>query len=81
MMQRTQILLSPSDHRRARKRAAELGISLAEYVRRLVQRDLQGPEPQGDVTALFALGRSSGSDVATRKDAYVGEAVRPRRAR
>lgn len=75
MMQRTQILLSPSDHRRARRRAAELGISLAEYIRRLVERDLRGPEPTADVTALFALGGSGGSDVAAEKDVYLGDAV------
>jgi hypothetical protein len=80
-MQRTQILLTPNDHRRARRRAAELGISLAEYIRRLVERDLRGPAPETDVTALFALGRSAGSDVATHKDSYVGEAVATDRPR
>lgn len=82
MMQRTQITLDPTEHRRARRRAAELGISLAEYVRRLVRQDLEGPAVPGDVTALFALGDSGGSDVAAAKDAYVAEAVardRPRR--
>jgi len=81
MMQRTQILLTPDDHRRARRRAAELGISLAEYIRRLVERDLRGPIPEADVASLFALGRSGGSDVAANKDAYVAEAVEADRAR
>ena len=75
MMQRTQVYLDAVEHRRARRRAAELGISLAEYVRRLVRQDLEGPRAGRDVTGLFALGDSGGSDVATAKDAYVAEAV------
>jgi hypothetical protein len=75
MMQRTQITLDPAEHRRARKRATELGISLAEYVRRLVRQDLESPTAKGDPTSLFALGDSGGSDVSRAKDAYVGEAI------
>ena len=75
MMQHTQITLDPAEHRRARRRAAELGISLAEYVRRLVRQDLEGPTVHGDPTSLFALGDSGGSDVATAKDVYVAEAI------
>jgi hypothetical protein len=78
MAQRTQIYLPPEEHRRARRRASEQGISLAEYVRRLIRRDLDQPARSADVTGLFALGDSSGSggsDVANEKDRYVGEAV------
>lgn len=75
MMQRTQVLLEPSEHRRARLRSAELGISLAEYIRRLVRRDLGGPSAAADASRLFALGDSGGSDVATSKDEYLGEAI------
>ncbi len=75
MMARVQIALSPEDHRRARARAGELGISLAEYVRRLVAHDLGSGGPHVDASALFDLGDSGGSDVATEKDRYVGEAV------
>jgi hypothetical protein len=86
MMSRTQIALAPEDHRRARRRAAELGISLAEYVRRLVQRDASGPRPNASPTAVFDLGDSGASDVARHRDEYVGAAVaaralgRPRRS-
>jgi hypothetical protein len=79
MMQRTQISLEPTEHRRARLRASELGISLAEYIRRLVRRDIGEQAIGRDVSALFALGDSGGSDVAGNKDAYVGEAVADRR--
>ncbi len=74
-MQRTQVYLEASEHRRARRRAAELGISLAEYIRRLVREDGEGPRTRRDVTALFDLGDSGGSDVGMAKDAYLGEAV------
>jgi hypothetical protein len=76
MAQRTQISLPPEDHRRARARASELGISLAEYIRRLVARDLRGVREPAPVDALFGLGSSGdGADVSAHKDAYVGEAV------
>jgi len=39
MMARTQITMQPEIQRRARQRASDLGVSLAEYVRRLVARD------------------------------------------
>ena len=74
-MQRTQVLLDPTEHRRARKRAAELGISLAEYIRRLVRDDLSGPIRPGDVSAILDLGDSGGSDIASDKDRSIGEAL------
>lgn len=75
MTQRTQISLPAEDHRRARARASDLGISLAEYVRRLVARDLGAGVTPAGAEALFDLGSSGGSDVAANKPAYVGEAL------
>lgn len=75
MMARVQIALSVEDQRRARARAADLGISLAEYVRRLVARDLGETRATNDPHALFDLGDSGGSDVAHEKRRYVSEAV------
>ena len=75
MMSRTQITLEPETQRRARRRANDLGISLAEYVRRLLERDLGGPAIQTDPTLVFDLGRSSGSDIAKQKDAMIAEAI------
>ena len=75
MMMRMQISLPPQEHRRVRARAAELGISVAEYVRRLVSRDLGEERGASDSTALFDLGDSGGSDVARDKHRYVGDAV------
>ncbi len=75
-MIRTQIAMDPEQHRAARRKAADLGLSLAEYIRRLVDRDLPQPEPRrGDMSRLSGKGNSAGSDVAGHKDEYIGEAV------
>jgi hypothetical protein len=52
-----------------------LGISVAEYVRRLLMRDLGDDRAPSDPNALFDLADSGGSDVARNKHRYVGEAV------
>lgn len=75
MIQRTQITLDAEEHRRARRRAGELGISLAEYIRRLVREDLGGRQTVNDVSGIIGLGDSGGSDIARHKDEYVGDAV------
>lgn len=82
MMSRTQISLPPEEHRLARRRASELGISFAEYVRQLVRRDLDEPaRPNVDISVLFDLGDSGGSDIAQHKDEYIGEAFEAIRRR
>lgn len=75
MVSRAQITLGDELHRKARERAAQLGVSLAEYLRRLVTRDLERPETQVDVSLVFDLGSSAGGDIATDKDAMLGEAA------
>jgi hypothetical protein len=74
MMVRTQITLESELQRQARRRASEMGVSLAEYVRRLVARDLARPKQKGDVSSIFDLGSSGGSDIAVNKHAMVAEA-------
>jgi hypothetical protein len=74
MMARTQITLEAETQRRAQKRASELGVSMAEYVRRLVARDLARPETSADPAAVFDLGRSEGSNIAAGKDAMIAKA-------
>lgn len=74
MMSRTQISLDSEAHRRARKRADDLGVSLAEYVRRLVDRDLGASRKMSRPSAVFDLGSSGGSNVARNKDAMIAEA-------
>jgi hypothetical protein len=74
MMARSQISLEPEIQRRARQRASDLGVSLAEYVRRLVARDLGGASVKADPARVFDLGKSSGSDIAKDKRAMIAEA-------
>jgi hypothetical protein len=87
MMARTQITLDPEIQRRARQRARDLGCSLAEYVRRLVTRDLGNPHVKADPSIIFNLGNSGGSDIAHHKDEMIGKAFdalnpkTPRKAR
>jgi hypothetical protein len=75
MMVRTQILLDAEEHRRAKLRAAELGISLAEYIRRVVGDDLATPAAKVDASEIIGLFGSGGSDIARHKDAYLAEAL------
>lgn len=75
MVARMQVTLRPDEHRRAKAKAAAAGVSLAEYIRRLVAADLGDPQPSADVSALFVIGDSGGSNIARLKDGYVGDAV------
>jgi hypothetical protein len=75
MPSRTQITLTPEQHRRARVKSSTLGISLAEYIRRLVDADLGGRSNRPDVAKVFDLGESGGSDVAADKDRMLADAL------
>lgn len=74
MMARTQITLEREMQRRARQRANDMGLSLAEYVRRLIARDLGGLQTVTNAKAVFDLGASGASDVAGNKDAMIAAA-------
>ncbi len=86
-MPRMQITLDPELQRRARQRATDLGCSLTEYVRRLVARDLGERKTKADVSMIFNLGNSGGSNIAKDKDEMIGQAIeavhgmRPKRPR
>jgi hypothetical protein len=78
MNARAQITLDPEMQRRAQARAAELGISFADYVRRLVAEDLGPPKPErkADISVLFDLvDEGPPTDIARDKDKMVGQAV------
>ena len=76
MNARTQITLDPAMQRRARAKAAELGISFAEYVRRLVANDLGGPRSKADISIVFDLvDEGPPTNIARDKDKMIGEAV------
>ena len=65
--------------RRARQRANALGVSLAEYFRRLVARDLARPETAARRGRVFDFGSSRGSDVASQKDSMIARAFQSTR--
>jgi len=76
MNARTQITMDPETQRRAQAKAAELGISFAEYIRRLVAQDLGAPKPKADITCFFDLvDEGPPTDIARDKDKMIGEAV------
>ena len=76
MNARTQISMDPEMQRRAQAKAAELGISFAEYVRRVIAQDLGAPQPKADISMIFDLGASEEpTDIARDKDKLLGEAV------
>jgi hypothetical protein len=74
MMSRTQITIESEFQRRARRRANDLGVSFAEYIRRLVERDLSQPKQVVGIEALFDLGSSGGSNIAKHKHEMIEEA-------
>jgi len=76
MNARTQITMDPEMQRRAQAKAAELGISFAEYMRRLVAQDLGEPKPKADISIMFDLiDEGPPTDIARDKDKMIGEAV------
>jgi hypothetical protein len=76
MNARTQVTLDPEMQRRAQAKAADLGISFAEYVRRLVAHDLGAPKPKPDISIMFDLvDEGPVTDIARDKDKMIGEAV------
>ena len=76
MNARKQITMDPDMQRRAQAKAAELGISFAEYIRRLVAGDLGERKPKADLSVVFDLGASEEpTDIARDKDKMIGEAA------
>ena len=76
MNARMQITMDPDMQRRAQAKAAELGISFAEYIRRLVAGDLGERTPKADISAVFDLvDEGPQTDIARNKDKMIGEAV------
>lgn len=75
MVVRTQISLDSEVHLKAKRKAAGMGVSLAQYFRTVIGRDLAEPADAPDVTAVFDLGTSGISEVSENVDRYVGEAV------
>lgn len=76
MYSRMQITLDAQTQRRARVKAAELGVSFAEYVRKLIAQDLGEAKPKADISVIFDLvTEGEPTDIARDKDKLIGEAV------
>lgn len=76
MNARTQITMDPETQRRAHAKAAALGISFAEYVRRLVHQDLGEGTAKADISVIFDLvTEGEPTDIARDKDRLIGDAV------
>jgi hypothetical protein len=76
MNARSQITMDPELQRRAQAKAAELGISFAEYIRRLIAGDLDEPRAKPDITSLFNLiDEGPPTNIARDKDTMLAEAV------
>ena len=78
---RTQIDLESEQHALVKRKAADLGVSMAEYIRRLVERDLAQTGPGSDISAIFGIGDSGGSDIAVDRKGATAEAIAARAAR
>ncbi len=76
MMVRTQISLDDADLQLAKRRAGELGISLAELIRRALRKELGTAEKPNGISAIFGMitgpvantGTSIDEDVADHLD-------------
>lgn len=81
MNARIEICLNSKLKRVAGERARALGISFAEYVRQLIERDLRSRHVVISRADLFDPGSSDGSGVAKNKRAMLSEALASRRRR
>ncbi len=76
MATRMQVTFDREQHHLAAAKAAVLGVSLAEYIRRVVANDLADEEEAaGSISEIFGIGDSGGGDVARHADEYLGEAL------
>lgn len=69
------IVIPDHHHAEAKRKAARDGISLSEYIRRLVARDLEPEGPSGDPSVIFGLFDSGGSRIADGKQAMISETI------
>jgi len=76
MPSRVQITVDPDVAHRAQERARARGLSFAEYVRRLIDKDLGEPEASADPRVIFDLVTAGErTDIARDKDRLIGDAV------
>jgi hypothetical protein len=76
MTSRMQISLDPDLRLRATRKAAKQGVSMAEYVRRAIERDLGGAQAKADISSTFDLGSSAEpTDVGENKKSMLAESL------
>jgi hypothetical protein len=68
--------MDPEMRRGAHAKAAGLGLSFAEYVRRLVAKDLGEAKPKPEIAIMFDLvDYGKPTNIARDKDKMIGDAV------
>ena len=72
---RTIITLPDHMHARAKQRAAELGISFAEFARRLFEKELDTAMPQGGIDSICGMVDGAAFDMARDGERIVAEAT------
>lgn len=72
---RTIITLPDQMHAQAKQRAAELGISFAEFARRLFEKELDASAPQGDLESICGMVQGAPFDMARDGRSIVEAAV------
>ena len=72
---RTVITLPDHIHAQAKQRAAELGVSFAELARRLFEKELSMPAPQGDIDSICGMVTGTPFDMSRDGDRILGEAA------
>lgn len=72
---RTIITLPDHMHARAKQRASELGISFAEFARRLFEKELDEVPTQGDVDSIRGIVHGAPFDMARHGRHIVSEAT------
>ena len=70
-----QVILDPAQRRRARRRAAEQGLTLSDYIAGLVESDLATWSPQPGAPAIIPILAEAPPD---HEVTYIGEAVAAR---
>ena len=73
-----QVELAPDQRRRARRRAAERGLTLSAYISGLVEDDLESWTPDPGAPAIIPIDAELPTD---HEGTYIGEAVAARMAK
>lgn len=72
---RTIITMPDHLHAQAKQRSAELGISFAEFARRLFEKELSLLAPQGDIDSICGMVTGTPFDMASDGERIIGEAA------